>query len=78
MTKLMIDLNTLETWDLWLEALPWNSKKVFDTLNLLKTNGYVVHQQVQYSTILRSAQTVFMCFVLISEQTATSAPYNMN
>jgi len=32
-----------------------------------------MHQQVEHSTILRSAQTVFMCFVFIWEQTATCA-----
>jgi hypothetical protein len=29
-------------------------------INLLKPTGYMMHQQVQYSTFLRSAHTVFM------------------
>jgi len=46
-----------------------------DFVNLLKCNIYVLHQQVEHSRILFSAHTVFMCFVFIWEQTATSAPY---
>jgi hypothetical protein len=37
-------------------------------VNLLKPTGYVMHQQVQLSTIVRSTHTVFMCFVFIWEQ----------
>jgi hypothetical protein len=33
--------------------------------NLLKPTGYVIQQQVQHSTTVRSAHTVFMCFVFI-------------
>jgi len=33
--------------------------------NLLKPIGYMMHQQVQHSTTVRSAHTVFMCFVFI-------------
>ena len=29
--------------------------------NLLKPTGYVMHQQVQHSTILNSAHTVYLC-----------------
>jgi len=36
-----------------------------------------MHQQVQHSRIVRSAHPVFMCFVFISEQTATCATYNI-
>jgi len=36
-----------------------------------------MHQQVKHSTILRSALTVFMCFVFISEQTETCATYSI-
>jgi len=32
-------------------------------INLLKPTGYVMHQPVYHSTIIRSAHTVFMCFV---------------
>ena len=35
-------------------------------------------QPVLHSTTVRSAHTVFMCFVFISEQTATCATYSMN
>jgi hypothetical protein len=38
----------------------------------------VKHQQVQHSTTVRSAHTVFMCFVFIWEQTATCASYSIN
>jgi hypothetical protein len=34
-------------------------------INHLKPTGYVMHQQVKQSTIVRSAHTVFMCFVFI-------------
>jgi len=47
--------------------------------NLLKPTGHVMyHQQVWHSTNVRSAHTVFMCFVFIWEQTATCATYNIN
>ena len=44
-------------------------------LNLWKATGYVMHQQVYHSRIVRSPHTVFMCFVFIWEQTATCATY---
>jgi len=37
-----------------------------------------MHQAVQHSTIVRSAHTVFMCFVFIWEQTAICATYSIN
>ena len=43
----------------------------------LKPTGHVMHQQVQHSTILRSAHTVFMCFAFIREQTANCATYSI-
>jgi len=46
--------------------------------NLSKPTGYVMHQQVQHSTIVHSAHTVFICFVFISEQTATCATCSLN
>jgi len=46
--------------------------------NLLKPTGYVMHQQIYHSTTVRSAHTVFMCFVFIWEQTATCATYSIN
>ena len=57
--------------------------------NLLKPTGHVMHQQFdllkptghvmhQHSTTVRSAHTVFMCFVFIWEQTATCATYSIN
>ena len=36
-----------------------------------------MHQQVQQSTTVRSAHTVFMCFVFIWEQTATCATWTI-
>jgi len=47
-------------------------------INLLQPTGYVMHQQIWHSTIVRSAHTVFMCFVFIWEQTATCATYTIN
>jgi hypothetical protein len=47
-------------------------------VNLLKPTGYVMHQHVEQSLILRSAHTVFMCFVFIWEQTANCATYIVN
>jgi len=44
----------------------------------LKPTGYVMHQQVQHSTTVRSAHTVFMCFVFIWEQIATCASCTIN
>jgi len=41
-------------------------------INLLKPTGYVIHQQVC------TFCSHFVCFVFTSEQTATSAPYNIN
>ena len=43
-------------------------------INLLQPTGYVMHHQFN---ILRSAHTVFMCFVFIWEQTATCATYSI-
>ena len=37
-----------------------------------------MHQPVWHSTTVRSAHTVFMCFVFIWEQTATCATYSIN
>jgi hypothetical protein len=51
---------------------------VAQSFELLKPTGHVMHQQVQHSTTVRSAHTVFMCFVFISEQTATCATYSIN
>jgi len=50
----------------------------FANVTLLQPTGYVMHQQVSHSRIVRSAYTVFMCFVFISEQTATCATYSKN
>jgi hypothetical protein len=46
--------------------------------NLLTATGYLLHQQVQRTKIVHSAHTVCMCFVFISEQTATLAQHNVN
>jgi hypothetical protein len=42
-------------------------------INLLKPSGNFTYHKIQYSIILHSAQIAFMCFVHISEQTATFA-----
>jgi hypothetical protein len=44
------------------------------SLNLLKPNVYGMHQQVKILTTVRSAHTVFMCFVFVWKQT-TCATY---
>jgi len=49
-----------------------------DCFNLLSPTGYVMHQHVQHSKIVRSAQTVFICFVCIWEKTATCASYSID
>jgi hypothetical protein len=36
-----------------------------DRVNLLKPIGCVMHEQVEHSTIVRSAHTVFMWFVFV-------------
>jgi hypothetical protein len=41
--------------------------------NLLKPSGNFTYHQVQHSRILHGAHFAFMCFVGISEQTATFA-----
>jgi len=48
---------------------------VYCGINLLKPTSYVMHQQVKHSRSLRSAHTLLICFVFISEQTATWATY---
>jgi hypothetical protein len=64
-------------WLLWL--------RIFDKLNVaeiinktcavnhLKPSGNFTYRQVYQSTILRGAHIAFVCFVRISEQTATFA-----
>ena len=47
-------------------------------INLLKPTGHVMHQQFNIQQLLCSAHTVFMCFVIIWEQTVTSATYSIN
>ena len=46
--------------------------------NLLEPTGHVMHHQFLRSTTVRSAHTVFMCFVFIWEQTATCATCSIN
>jgi hypothetical protein len=41
--------------------------------NHLKPSGNFTYDQVLHSKILRAAHIVFMCFIRISEQTATFA-----
>jgi hypothetical protein len=42
-------------------------------INLLKPSGNFSYHPVYHSKILRGAHIAFMCFVRISEQTATFA-----
>jgi hypothetical protein len=46
--------------------------------NISNPNGYLMHQQVEHSKIVRSVHTVFMRFVFISGQTAIFAIYDTN
>ena len=57
----------------WQEV--WDARILID---LLKPTGHVMHQQFNITTTVRSAHTVFMCFVFIWEQTATCATYSIN
>ena len=47
-------------------------------VNLLKSTSCWMLQHVYHSTTVHSAHTVFMCFVFISEETATFALYNVS
>jgi hypothetical protein len=42
------------------------------------SSGYFTYHQIWHSKILRSAHTVFMCFVWISEQTAVIFLYGID
>ena len=44
----------------------------------LKPTGQVMHQQFNIQQLYALPHTVFMCFVFISEQTATCATYSIN
>ena len=46
-------------------------------LNPLKPTGHVMHQQF-YIQQLYALPTLYLCFVLIWEQTATCATYSIN
>jgi hypothetical protein len=46
--------------------------------NLLRTGGCFMQLRVWYSKILHAAHIAFMCFVEISEQTATFTLHNIN
>jgi hypothetical protein len=52
-------------------------KLLLTSLYLLKPTGYTMHH-VLHSKTVRSADTVFMCFVFTREQTAPCATYTMN
>jgi hypothetical protein len=47
-------------------------------LNPLKPTGHVMHHQFNFLQNVRSARTVFMCFVFIWEQTVICATYSIN
>jgi len=51
---------------------------VYFSINLLKSTDYVMQQQVKYSTTVRTAHTVFTCFVFSSEQAGICATYSIN
>jgi len=46
--------------------------------NSLKPTGHVMHQHFNIQQMYALPHTVFMCFVFISEQTATCATYSIN
>jgi hypothetical protein len=53
----------------------WTASVLF---NLLKPSGFFTYRQVYHSKILHGARFVFICFVRISEGTATFALYVIN
>jgi len=57
----------------------WLPTVSFPILYFLKPSSCFVHPQVEHSIMLCSAPTaVFMCFVLIREQTAIISLYSIN
>jgi hypothetical protein len=46
-------------------------------INFLKPSGNFTYEKVSHQKILRGAHVAFMCFVRISEQTATFALQNI-
>jgi len=60
------------------ETEPFAGNEHWGLFNILKSTDYVMHQQVKHSTIVRTAHTVFMYFVFISEQTGICATYSTN
>ena len=68
------------TWEVGQNALPilkLNEGTVLQFI-LLQPAGYMMHHQFNIPTTVRSAHTIFMCFVFIWEQTATCAAYSIN
>ena len=51
----------------------WN-----DCINLLNPNGYSIYHQFEHWQCLVSDQCVFLCLVLISEQTVIISIYSIN
>ena len=55
----------------------YKTNYVYNFINLLMPIGYVMHQQFNIQQ-LYVLPTVFVCFIFISDQTATCATYIIN
>ena len=61
-----------------LRTNPKATEAMLARFNLLNPINYLMHQQVEHSEVLYSADTVCVCIVFILEQTVTFALYNIN
>jgi len=64
----------VQTSDSWLYMAVARFPKIDEPFKVIRLRA----PPVQHSTTVRSAHTVFMCFVFIWEQTATCATYSIN
>jgi len=55
-------------------SLRHSKKKKAIIVNLSKPAGHVMHQQIEYSTTLRSANTVYLCVLYLSENKQRLVP----
>ena len=62
----------------WWKSQTKQASELWHIIKLLQPTGHVMHHQFNIQQLYHSAQTVFMCFVFIWEQTATCATYSIN
>jgi hypothetical protein len=67
-----------EIYNEWFYLINRCYKNVQLQYSTLKPTGYLMHHQVQHSSILPSSHSVFMGFVFISELPATFVLNNTN